>query len=344
MKSFFTLLFASLFVVTNAFTQRIPANKPFIVKATSTECNVCGLRAWTDFKDVVDKYGKDAVVMAVHPLDESQLFSNTAMEIMDNKPSFFGTPSLFINEEFHFNDWFIGIRDFIGPFQERRVLVHPEVDFQIKGNELSVEVNMEFLHKTNRPHYVSAYVVEDHVRAFQNNRLPDDLHSKVLRTHLGENTFGVLLSETDILANQKFTNTFTLELDPEWNIENIEIATVIWEKRGETYHVINSNKALESSFSTSVNILEQANVQLSLRPTILSNISTVIVDLPTVQTDLDVMIVNTLGQSVKTIFTGNLPQGVTNFDLNRNDFSASGLYFLVIEKDGSRLVEKVVVK
>ncbi len=344
MKSVYTFLFVFLFVVTNVFAQRISANKPVIVKATSTECNVCGLRAWTDFKDVVDKYGKDAVVMAVHPLDESQLFSNTAMEFMDNKSSFFGTPSLFINEEFHFDNWFVGIRDFIGLFQERRVLAHPEVDFQIEGTELLVEVNTEFFHKTNRPHYVSAYVVEDKVKAFQNNRQPDELHSKIMRTHLGESTFGVLLSETDILANQKFTNNFTLELDSEWNIENIEIATVIWEKRGETYYVINSNKALEPSFSTSINILEQANVQLFVQPTILSDISTLQVELPIAQSNLNVMVINTLGQSVKTIFTGNLPQGTTTFDLNRSDFRAKGLYFLVVEKEGSRLIEKVVVK
>jgi len=344
MKSVYALLFVIFFVVTNTFAQRIPANKPVIIKATSTECNVCGLRAWTDFKDVVDKYGKDAVVMAVHPLDESQLFTNTAMEFVENKSSFFGTPSLFINEEFHFDNWFIGIRDFIEPFQERRVTAHAEIDYTIKGNELAVEVNTQFFHKTNRPHYVSAYVIEDQVKAFQNNRQPDELHSKVLRTHLGENTFGELLSETDIAANQPFTNNFTLALDPDWNTENIEIAVVIWEKRGEKYFVINSNKSEQPSFSTSVNILEQAKVQLAVQPSILSNKSTLKVYLPTAQTNLNVQIVNTLGQTVKKVFTGNLPQGISTFDLNRSDFNAQGLYFLVAEKDGSRLVEKMVVK
>ena len=216
MKFFYSLLFVFFFSATTIFAQRIPANKPVIIKATSTECNVCGLRAWDDFKDIIDKYKDNAVVMAVHPLEESELFTNTSMEFVENKSVFFGTPSLFINEEFHIDNWFVGIKDYIGLFQERRVTAHPEVDFKIKGNELSVEVNTQFFYKTNRPHYVSVYLIEDHVEEYQNNRRPDELHSKILRTHLGDRNFPIIKANVENVASRieknvlSFFKTITL--------------------------------------------------------------------------------------------------------------------------------------
>ncbi|MEM1120858.1 MAG: Omp28-related outer membrane protein [Bacteroidota bacterium] len=344
MKSVYVLLTAFLFVANSLTAQRIPPNKLVILKATSTECNVCGLRAWDEFKDVVEKYERDHVVMAVHPFDISKLYSRTAEELVNNMPTFFGTPSLYTNEETHFNFWFDGIRDAIDPWQARRVTAHPEIDFQINGNELTAEVNTQFLFSTNRPHYVAVYLVEDKIKEFQDNRGPEDLHSKILRTHLGESTFGTLLSESNIEANQQFTNTFSMELDPEWKPENLEVATIIWERRGETYHIVNANKAATASFSTSINILEKAKVQLAVQPTMISDIATIQLDLPTAQADLNIRIVNTLGQTIQTIFTGNLPQGTTTFDLNRNAIKEAGLYFLVAEKEGSRLTEKIIVR
>lgn len=343
MKFIYTLLFLFSFAITNVFAQRIPPNKPVIVKATSTECNVCGLRAWDDFKDVIDKYETEAVIMAVHPLEISELFTNTSKEFMENMPVFFGTPSLYVNEESHFDNWFTGIRDFIAPFQERRVLAHPDIRYTIIDHQLKVEVNTQFLLKTNRPHYLSVYVLEDHVVEYQNSRGPDELHSKVLRTHLGDNTFGTLFSETDIVENQQFTNNFSLNLNANWAVENIEIVAIIWERRGETYHIVNSNKSATPTFATGINILEKANVSLSVQPTILSNTTSVKVDVPTAQSNLNITVTNTLGQRVKVLFSGDLPQGVTTFDINRNELGAKGLYFLVVEKAGSRLVEKMLV-
>lgn len=338
---FMTLFFAS----TTIFAQRIPPNKPVIFKATSTECNVCGLRAWDELKDAIDLYEKDAVIMAVHPLEESQLHTATSTALMENAPQFFGTPSFFVNNQSLPFQWFQEARLIIEAFQERQVVAHPFIDYVIEGNELKVQVKTQFLKRTNRPHYVGVYVLEDELEAYQNSRGPEDLHSKIVRTHLGENTFGTLLSEDDIEANQAFNTNYTLALNPEWLTEKLELAVIIWEKRGETYEVINSNTAFEpTALSTSINTLAANNVNLSVQPTIITNAATIQLELPIALDALNLSVINSLGQGVKNIFSGNLTKGAHTFLLNRNDYATGGLYFLVAEKDGDRLVKKMIIK
>ncbi len=333
-------------IISTAFAQRIPPNKPVIIKVTSTECNVCGLKAWDELKEAIELYEEEAIIMSVHPLELSLLFSNTSLEFVENMPQFFGTPTFYINREVQpFNFWLGNARGAIEAFQERQVIAHPFVNYTIEDDELKVEVKTEFLKRVTRPHHVSVFVVEDEITEDQSSRGPEDKHSKVLRTHMGENVFGTLLSEETIEANQQFVNNFSLPLAENWNPEKIEIVVIIWERNTDNYVIVNSNIATEpTALSTSTNFLETAQVGLTIQPTVLVDAGTVTVALPIALEDLNLSLVNALGQNMQTIFSGHLTQGNHSFDLNRSNLGANGLYFLVLEKAGSKLVQKVVLK
>ncbi len=333
-------------MVSTVFAQRIPPNKPVIVKVTSTECNVCGLKAWDELKEVIDLYDDEAVIMSVHPLELSLLFSNTSLEFVENMPQFFGTPSFYINREVQpFNFWLGGVRETIEAFQERQIIAHPSVKYAIEGQELKVEVTTEFFKKANRPHHVSVFVLEDEVIEDQSSRGPDETHSKILRTHIGEDVFGTLLSAEPIEIGQVFINNYSLPLNEKWNPNKIQIAVIIWERNTDNYVIVNSNVATEpTELSTSINFLEAAQVELSIQPTILIDAATIEVVVPTALENLNLNIVNTLGQTVQTVFSGKLTKGNHSFLLNRNDFNSSGFYFLVLEKGGSKLIQKIIIK
>jgi len=347
MKRFLIIILLALLFTISSYAQfQIPPpNKAVLFKATSTECNICGLLAWDELKDAIDLYEKDAVIIAVHPLEESLLHTPTSTALIENVSRFFGTPSFYVNNEQLPFQWLGEARLMIEAFQEREIIAHPSVDYIIEDNQLKVEVKTKYFKPTNRAHYVAAYVIENKVEEFQDSRQPEDLHSKILRTHIGEEIFGTLLSESDIIANQEFTNYFTMDIAPEWAAENLEIAIIIWEQRGTQYDIINSNIAFEpSALSTSINILEATNVAIKVQPTIIANSATIQLDLPTALEGLNLSVANSLGQQVKSVFTGDLPQGKHTFSLNRNDYTTAGLYFLVVEKDGDSIVEKIVLK
>ena len=345
MKRCVPVFIAFVFTLTATFAQRVEPNKALLFKATSTECNVCGLRAWDEMKEAIDLYEKDAVIIAVHPLEESLLHSPTSTALMENAPQFFGTPSFFVNNQSLPFQWLGEARKMIEAFQERQVIAHPFIEYAVESNQLKIEVKTQYLKRIIRPHHIAAYVIEDKVKEFQNNRSPEELHSKIMRTHLGEEVFGTLISLAPIEINQEFTHNYTLDIAPEWNPENLEVVVIIWERVGDRYQIINSNVATEpTSLSTSINILEANAVSLQIQPTIINNSATVQLDLPLAIEGLNLNVVNALGQPVKNIFSGNLPKGEHTFTLNRRDYAAGGLYFLVVEKNGDRLVKKMIIR
>ena len=347
MKKIAPVFVSLLFLVTTIFAQRISQNKAVIFKATSTECNVCGLRAWDEMKDAIDLYESDAVIMAVHPLEESLLYTPTSEALMENVPQFFGTPTFYVNNENLPFLWLGEARLRIEAFQERQVVAHPFIEYAIEDDQVRVAINTVFLRRTNRAHYVAAYLVEDEVDEFQNNRGPEDRHSKIVRTHLGEDVFGTLLSEEEIEVNQEFATNYTFELDPEkeWVTENLEIAVIIWEKSGDRFTIVNSNFAHEpTSLSTSLNRLVMNQVNLAIQPTIVENMATVQLETPIALSDLKISVLNAMGQELTAIFNGNLQAGNHVFTVDRSAIATSGLYFLVAEEKGSRLVEKMIFR
>ncbi len=345
MKRILPIFVVLFFAVATVFAQRITPNKAVLFKATSTECNVCGLRAWDEMKQAIELYEKKAVIIAVHPLEESLLHTPTSTALMENTPQFFGTPSFFVNNQSLPFQWLGEARKMIEAFQEREVVAHPFIEYTIEGNQLKVEVRTQYVKRTNRPHYIAAYVIEDKVKEFQNNRGPEDLHSKIMRTHFGEAVFGELLSTENIEINQEFTNNYTLDIAPEWNPENLEVAVVVWERVGERYEIINANVETEpTGLSTSINILEANEVNLQIQPTIINHSATVQLDLALAIEGLNLKVINALGQPLKNIFSGDLPKGNHIFMLNRSDYATGGLYFLVAEKNGDRLVKKIIIK
>ena len=346
MKTLISLFTATFLIISVAVAQRLPKNKPVIVKVTSTECNVCGLKAWDELKDAIDLYEDEAVIMAVHPLELSLLFSETSLNFIENMPVFFGTPSFYINKNIQpFSFWLGNVREEIDNFQNREIVAHPSVNYTIEGRELKVEVETEFFKRGKRPHHISVFVLEDEITEDQSSRGPEDKHSKVLRTHMGEEVFGTALSEEEIEIGEIFTNKYTLTLDEKWNPNKIQIAVIIWERNVDDYFIVNSNAATEPiALSTSTNFLETAQVELTIQPTILVDAATINITLPTALDNLNLNLVNTLGQTVQTVFSGELTKGNHSFLVNRNDLNTSGLYFLVLEKGGSKLTQKIILK
>jgi len=348
MKTLISFFAATFLIVSSAIAQFIiPPNRPVIVKITSTDCNVCGLGAWDELKEAIDLYERKAVIMAVHPFDFSQLFSETSLSFAENMPSFFGTPTFYVNTTMQpFNFWLSNAKEDIKAFQEGQVVAYPAINYAIEGEALKVEVDIEYFKRVTRSHHVSVFVLEDQVTQAQAARSIEDKHSKVLRTHMGEAVFGATLSAQPIEKGQTFTNNYSLTLDESWNPDELEIAVIIWERNGENYSIENSNAAtIPTALSTtSTNFLEAAQVELSIQPTILVDATTVNVSSPTDLKDVNLNIVNMLGQTIQTVFSGDLNKGNRSFSLNKNEFNAAGLYFLVLEKGGSKLTQKVIVK
>lgn len=208
--------------------QRIPPPKPVVIKVTATWCNVCGLNAWDDFKFIAQEFEKDAVILAVHASDLSQLHTPTAAALADNIPDRLGQPELFLDGVYlEWGSWISGTRDYIKATQLKEPTAHVFLAHDIIENRIHASATIEFLKDSNKEHYVGLYVVENHVTAFQNSRGPEDTHSKVLRAHFRESPFGTLITDSEIKKGAILEAQYSMKIDTAWNINQLELAAII---------------------------------------------------------------------------------------------------------------------
>ncbi len=324
--------------------QRIPPPKPVVIKVTATWCNVCGLSPWDEFKFISETFEQDAVILAVHASELSQLHSPTAKAIAENIPDRLGQPELFLDGTPVEGNWISGTRDYIGFVQMSEPVAHVFLSHEIVDNQIKATSTVKFLKDSNREHYIGLYVVENRLTAFQSNRSAEDKHSKVLRTHFNESPFGHLLSETDISTDDTFDANYSMEIDTAWNIDNIELAAIIWEKVGDRYFVTNANTSLNTSVSTALHSSFLEKSELMVHPTLVE--ADAVIQLST-RTDLEtasIALLDMNGKALSYIYQGTIPSGNNSYALPIPATLSNGVYLIRVISDGDSLVRKFIVK
>lgn len=326
------------------FAQRIPPPKPVIIKVTATWCNVCGLDAWDSFKFLAEEFEKDAVILAVHASPLSQLHSPTAEAIANNLPDRLGQPELFLDDTYVDINWISNTRDYIQSTQMKDPIAHVFLSHEIVDNKIQATASIQFLKESNREHYLGLYVVENHVTAFQNSRGPEDKHSKILRTHFRESPFGTLITEANIEKDAIFEAQYSMPVDTAWQVENIELAAIIWEKSGDQYHVINANTSLAASLSTATSNSFLRNIQFDILPTLVEQDAAIHLSVPTLLPSARLELLNLNGTVISTIYQGVINSGNTTFALPIPAALSNGTYLVLLEAKGESLVRKLVLK
>jgi len=341
-----TILFL-IWTVTSGYAQVSvqDPHKPLISKATATWCNVCGGDAWDNFHDLINIFDEDAVILAVHSDKESAFYSPTADSLANNFNDFFGVPSLYLGSEpapFTL-PWVNSAEEYISEFSSQERTTQASISFEIKNNDINVDLSIEFLQEQDDPHFYSVLLVENEVTGFQLNRGPGAIHSKILRTHLTPNVFNNPISEGPVDANQNFEFKLTNELEENWKKDNIEIVLVIWKKIGNNYQVVNS--ALTST-ATEITSSQELNLNLhtfEIQPTILESNSQVILRTEKELPDARISLLDANGQIIQTIHKGLLSAGEHSFSINRSSISSSGIYFVSLGAGSSTISRRILV-
>lgn len=118
------------------------------------------------------------------------------------------------------------------------------------GEEIVLRVSTQFYNNTSGNYYIGAYLMEDGIDGGessglynQNGVFGDYKHDYVIRKNFCSNAYGISLQSSNINANTPFFNTFSLEKNNLWNIDNCYVLIVVWEKEiSGFYKFININK------------------------------------------------------------------------------------------------------
>ncbi len=344
MKKIYLFLILGIAFQANLFAQDVPQEqKVVITKIGATWCPNCGTQAWDNFTELNNEYADKAVILSIHPSSSSQLHSPESKDFSNNLPGAFGQPLFYVHRtKYTTGNILENAGTEVETAKNASPVVNAGITASIKDNNLEVKTKVLFFQEGNGDYYLSLLIVEDGVIEDQSNRGSDANHKKILRSSMA-GTFGNVIANGTISANTEFNFTDTKAIDAGWNTENLEVAAIIWKKVGDTYEFENAN-FVDASFSTSVNYLETAGVNLTVAPTIIQESATITLDSPVSLDQANLAIYNTAGQQVSTIFSGTVGQGIQNFTIQKSDLKSSGVYFLQMESNGSIISRKLVVE
>ena len=324
MKNIYLSLLLALFFSLSAKAQEAPeVQKSLITKITATWCPPCGGWGWDLFHDLVSDNSDKALTIANHY--SGLLASNTAEGIADNlgatsQPQFFlgntnqnassGTAAAKRVE----------IKDMVDANYLLAPTVNAGIEAMLDGTELTVNTNTHFFQDAEGEFYINAYIIENDVVEFQANQSANAIHEDVLRTGIHSDFFGEPIIDGPVTTDTEFSHTFTTNLDAAWDVDNLTIAIIIWQKNNTlgTYTFINTNST--TTFGTPVKIVEISADELimQVQPTISNGNASLTLDVVEAQKNLQIDIFNQLGQLQSNVFSGSANTGIQTFEIGNN--------------------------
>ena len=345
MKKIYFLLSTFFALPSFLLGQEIPqTQKVVITKIAATWCPTCGTQAWDNFEALIEDYGDEAVFINIHPSRSSTLHSPNAADFSENLPEAWGQPLFYINRTKYITSAILSnAEEAIQTSKELEPLANTGVTATIKNNEIEARAKVQFFQEGEGSFLLSLLLIEDGIIANQSNRGNNVSHKKILRAAFSEDTFGEIISEGIVAQNAQFDYTRTIALSEEWNTDNLEVIAILWRQVDNEYEFVNAN-TVDASFSTSTNELENIGIKLAISPTILSETTSIQLNIPDKLENAHLGVLNVNGQVVQTIFSGNLPKGKHQFELLKDDFPIPGIYFMRLTKENHSLSKSFVVE
>ena len=354
MKKTIYLLLILGFTASNIQAQNITVPKTqrgVVTKLAATWCPFCGAEAWDTYKKMVDDLSTKSLVMVAHRSTSSRLYSATAEKILNVYEPVFYQPYFF------FNTKLIGEGDAKTSTEMQKqvdnfaVAGTPTaqtglvVNYNTAKRELEVSAKTEFFKTATGEFYTGIYLIEKSVIAQQSNRGSMADHLNVLRSHFGTSEFGFEVGNGTMSSGFFKVTTTKYTLPTTILPENVIIASIIWQKNGNAYTMVNSNWTDQvKSVTVGVRENQELKAGFNVAPNVISNQAVLNFNLPKAGKQVLVQAYNVQGQVVATIFRGSLSAGKHQFQLNRQQLNSKGLYFVRLQVDGQFATRQVVVQ
>lgn len=328
------------------FAQEVPeVQRPLVTKISATWCPPCGGWGWTMMEElVIDNEDKATLIVAHH---DGQLVTASGDAFSTNfnspyQPYFYvynddvgATPSNAATKRTE-------VKDMVDVEAAKAPVVNAGMTLTLSGTDLQIDTKTKFFQATSGEYYLGVYAVENEVVNFQQGQGNDAVHEKVLRGKLNSEIFGELITSGDIDAGSEFDKTFNTTIDSDWDVNHLEIVTIIWKKEGDTYVATNTN--LSTTFEApvaNVNILLE-NTSMEILPNVISDQAIINIELEKELKGATLELFDLSGKKISDIYQGNLAVGNAQFTLERKSVSANGIYLVVLKANDRVLTKRVV--
>ena len=350
MKNFFSLI-ALLFVTVQISAQDVPEiQRPLITKVAATWCPPCGGWGWDFFADInADNQNKATLIKAHH--SNSQLASPLSEDIADNfnapyQPYFyFNTQDMEVSSG-NADDKRTEFQNMVNQASQMSPVANTGMEPYLEANniDLVVPTKTRFFQEATGEFYLGVYIVEDDVVNFQQGQGSNAVHKKILRGAVTSGSFGELLMNGTVAAGTEFLESYSISLDPSWEVQNLEVITIIWEKDGDQYVPVNTNWTNDIPALTAVKDIVLETVQLDVVPTVVNAYSTLFINADKTMNNAQINLIDLNGKKVSTVFNGTIIEGETTITLERSAIITKGLYYVVLQAEDKVLTKPIIIE
>lgn len=234
-------------------------NKSFIMYTHSPSEPTCGILTYPSFDSILHYEGIKITGVLICKSQTQTSLNNT---VTDDVYSDFGLGTvnshqlaLIINDSMvqPNGGWYSTIGDnytwgnhLISKFQQQAVVAAINLTKSISATSYNVTANVKFYTASSgKDYHLALYLVEDNVTSTQSKAGKSTLSLNcVLRDAFQSDYKGSPINNSaDITANQEFRNiTWSCDLDPGWNTDNLKVVGVIWDVTAKGAPIfVNSN-------------------------------------------------------------------------------------------------------
>lgn len=346
----FTISIAFLLLTFSGYSQDAPETQSTLIsKISATWCPPCGGWGWDLFHDLIDDNETKAILMAVH--HSGALETPTSNAFADNfmisgQPQFYlGNVRQSVNSSTAANLRLV-TQAAVDSLTELAPIVNTGISatYNDATQEINVNTQTEFFQDADANYYLGLYIVNDGYVGFQNNRSANAEHEKVLVTAFTPTHFGEQLTTGVVMDGTTMDGSYSIAIDPTWDIEKLEVVSIIWSESNGVYTYVNSNISTNIGLAVSNEILQEAVSDFTIEPTIMnSSKSTINFEL----FDGDYYSINVndqMGRLVKSVFNGELTAGTHRFEVERSDLEVAGIYYVTIESAAGKSTRELIMK
>lgn len=325
--------FLSLGIILFSMGATAQINVPEVQKSLygsvdATWCGNCGNVGIPTTASIYSQVNDKAIFFELHASTSSALHSQTAEALSDE----FGVasyPSVTLNGVLKgaLNGSIESqlVDEITNNYDGSSAQVNAGFEWKVEGDSISVTTNTKFFEELTGEFYTGVYISQDSIWEYQANYNPNIpngniYHFHILRDVLSENIHGVQTGMGTIAADTEIEKVHKIKINSEWDLNNIHINTVVWEKSGSSYTFKNANNT--GTLLTSNLSVEDytAQVELDLFP----NPGTDLVTLSSENQKLkEVYLTDNLGRVIQTYSV----EFVSELQINISGL-ANGIYYV----------------
>ncbi len=333
------ILFSLVFMMSAQLIQAqdVPQTQlSILTKITADWCTNCGTWGWNLMEDMLEDNAANIIVLNSHA--SGGLYDAAAADIKANFGAN-GQPKFYINNTDLLANSGNGAAKRMEAMQlieanaGQTPLANAGVLFTREGTTFTINTKTKFFSEMNGSVHLSLLVLENNV-SFNQSPIGTQDHPSVVRRAESGSTFGDAIAQGTIAAGTEIDGNYTIEGEATWNMDNIKIAALLWTEENGNYTYVNGTQASESAVS-SLNGIEAA-FQLEWRNAgsqhqlFLSNDSPL--------GDSNISLINTQGQLVRSILTGNIAAGEQLVPFSSEGLSAGNYFVRVDTEKGTKTI------